>query len=389
MNKVAKIILGVTGLGIVSLTGLYAYKLMKDPYDDEYMEKLKLIVEFREIYKLKDSLNSWSIFVDIPDEVEEDKWDRQEIMPQIQFYENRKMYTMNVNGSDVRLLFTREEIGGLPEIKGFSFPVRSPDGRYVATTIQPKTFNYSCVIYDLKTRQSKVMVNGRCINYDWDENSKGVYFVGGKSWNEPFYFNVQSGLLKPLKPHADDLVGLSYSQNLYGGMRTPDGTKLIRFVKDDLLENNQDIKKEVLFELPSMSYIGTQDYFPKDCINGVRVSVNKKFFTCIGNGKNHYSFDNPKKVISNNSEDLIIMADKWLNLDEGIIRRLKTPGDITPLETIDYLYFDNRTKSRINKYSIYFPEGIIDTDLSEYFPPMPSHEAYDNALNILVNKDVK
>ncbi|KKC97830.1 hypothetical protein [Photobacterium halotolerans] len=389
MNKTAKITLGVTGLGILSLTGLYAYKLMKDPYDDEYMEKLKLIVEFREIHKIKNRFNSWSIYVDIPDEIQKENWDRPQIMPQVQFYENRKMYTMNINGTDVRLLFTGEEIGGLPEIGGLSFPARSPDGRYVVTTIQPKTFNYSCVIYDLKERQKKVMVDGRCINYDWDKNSKGVYFVGGKSWNEPFYFNVQSGLLKPLKPHTDDLGGLSYNQDLYGGLRTPDGNKFIRLVKEEVLENNQNLKKEILFELPSMSYIGNQDYFPQDCFKGIRVSINKKFFTCSDGTKNYYSFNDPKKVVSNNSEDLIIIADKWFNLDEGILSRLKVPGDNSPLESIEYLYLDKKTKSRINKYSIYITDEIIDTDFSNFFPPMPSDEIYKKALNILVNKDKK
>ncbi len=100
------------------------------PYDAKYMETLDLIVKYREFSKAKNAktrINSWNLDVDIPDNPPLETWDAQHEMPQLMMMLRNPqnnvvlgLYSMNLNGTNVRTLVTTQEIGGVVEVKGLS-----------------------------------------------------------------------------------------------------------------------------------------------------------------------------------------------------------------------------------------------------------------------------
>ncbi|MGF1724428.1 cell wall metabolism sensor histidine kinase WalK, partial [Photobacterium nomapromontoriensis] len=123
MNRKTKILLvGAAIGGGLAAGGVYLSN--NTPYDDVYMNRLDLITLAREIYGIKHT-PTWEIVVDVPDNPPQEKWNTQHNMPQlITTIQNpdHGLYTMNMNGTDVRLLFTAKEIGGNIESKGLSRP---------------------------------------------------------------------------------------------------------------------------------------------------------------------------------------------------------------------------------------------------------------------------
>ncbi len=206
-NKTRWFLAGASLAGTLALGGCDVSP--SSPYDAEYMKNLDVIVKFREVYGDKTNTLSWELDVDIPDNPPLEKWDDQHEMPQLMVKIKKHgdkvsgLYSMNLNGTDVRTLFTPEEIGGSIEAKGLSRPSRSPDGRFVITAYQPEAFQYRCAIFDLKTRDRQSLGPGRCMGFDWQPDSQAVYFVGGKRWRQPYRYDVTTAIAEPLFPQKE------------------------------------------------------------------------------------------------------------------------------------------------------------------------------------------
>lgn len=109
-------------------------------------------------------------------------------MPRFQFQsrfgsrEKYEIWSMKIDGSDIRLVLSAEELYR----DGFSHlsqhMSRSPDGRYVALVQKPDEGNNARVLYDLKTRERTVMVKNSAVvpSIRWTEDSKQVLFY---SWS--------------------------------------------------------------------------------------------------------------------------------------------------------------------------------------------------------------
>ncbi|UTM59794.1 hypothetical protein L4174_017125 [Photobacterium sp. CCB-ST2H9] len=402
MNKKIKLILSMVGLGILATAGTYAYIQAQSPYNDEYMENLEIIVKNREIRGLKRKSHSWIINIDIPEPLILEKWDAKHIMPQIQFYSTSRMgnkngdfFTMNMNGSDVRLLFTREEIGGVPERRGTSRPSRSPNGRFIITAVQQDAFNFTCALFDLKKREVKNLGDGRCFNFDWEKDSNGIYFVGGDNWSQPFYFDVAHDELKDLVPsNRSELADLNYEDDIVGGRRSADGKYFIRQLKHDVINNSPELGRHVIFKLPEMKYISRENVFPKECNDGQQISADGQYFTCVfsKDGNHYYRLDEPQLSLGNAIEPWIIQASRWYMLDNtNAILRVSQNSDDSPLEDLLYIYKSRNSDYEIGPLSYFIPESLINKsdniNLYQYFPPMPNETLYQEALNNVLKRE--
>lgn len=366
------------------------------------MDNLKSIVASAEKSDENISHVAWPVFVNIHQGTKIEEWNSELNLPQIQFFYKShdnvgkgSLYTMNLDGSDVRVLFSQEEIGGVPEIRGLSRPSRSPDGRYVITSIQSRVFRFSCAIYDLKSRETIDLGKGRCYNFNWDVESNGVYYIGGDSWKSPFYFDINKRKLVLLHPDKDNFFeGLSFENDSSGGHPIENGEFFIRKVKGDNNNLNKYHGKGFKFKLPDMKYVGVEDYFPDGCYYGQNVSADGKYFTCVysKNGKYYYSMDEPKSIIGEAREELIIQAGKWyMKESSNTIYRHIAEDEKTPLSGIYYAFKESKSRNLIHHLSYFLPENLkVDYKMrsfDEFFPPVPDYEIYQIALNEIQAED--
>lgn len=100
----------------------------------------------------KDRTPNWKITVEMPKNSTVERWDAVNNQPQIMFTygRNNTIYTMNMNGTDVRKLLDRDELGELP---ASGYNMRSPDGRYLSIHYFYGLANFTCLIFDLKERK--------------------------------------------------------------------------------------------------------------------------------------------------------------------------------------------------------------------------------------------
>ncbi|MEL6117917.1 hypothetical protein P0Y67_22235, partial [Photobacterium sp. SP02] len=399
--KLKKSVIAALGLSVIGGSAAYGYFYITNPYDEEYMENLEYLVKYAEKSEDKISHINWPIYLDIPTIPKMEVWDAVNHLPQIQFFSTvhskdgyGSLYTMNLDGSDVRVLFSQEEIGGIPEIRGLSRPSRSPDGRYVISSIQPSPFNFSCVLYDLKTREPIDLGKGRCYNFNWDAESNGVYYIGGDSWQSPFYFDLNKHKLSKLYPSEDNFFEeLSFENDLSGGYPIENGEFFIRKVKGDKNNLNKYHGKGFKFKLPDMKYIGVEDYFPDGCYYGQNVSADGRYFTCVYSegGKYYYNIDKPLTKIGEVKESLIIQAGTWYMSDitKKIFRKINDDEE-APISGIYYSYEVRNRKVNIGNLAYYVPEELKENyDLlkfSDKFPPIPSVELYQETLNKILKE---
>ncbi len=110
-------------------------------------------------------------------------------MPRFQFQgylegrEQKEIWSIKIDGSDLRLVLSAEELyhGGFSYLSPHMS--RSPDGRYVALVQKPDEGSNARVLYDLKTRKRTVMVKNSAIipSIRWTQDSKKVLFY---SWSQ-------------------------------------------------------------------------------------------------------------------------------------------------------------------------------------------------------------
>ncbi|MEI8593791.1 hypothetical protein [Photobacterium sp. Hal280] len=402
MNKLKKSVIAALGLSVIGGSAAYGYFYVTNPYDEEYMENLKYIVEYADKSEDKISRVAWPIYIEIPEEPKIEIWDRKFNMPQIMFFLSMKskgdkggLYIMNMNGTDVRILFTQKEIGGIPERKGLSRPNRSPNGRYIITAIQPEGFNYKCAIYDLKNRQVEDLGYGRCYNFHWDKDSNGVYYVGGRSWQDPYYYDVNKKQQKHLHPIQDNFLDeLSFEDDLSGGLPIDNGVHYIRQVKRDSYKLADYYGREFKFKLPDMKYIGEVNSLPKNCDYGQNFSADSKYFTCAHSkdGQYYYTLEKPHEKIGKARESLIIQAGNWyMPENSNVIFRSTIHDESTPISGIYYSYNLSKSKDFIGYLSYYLPADLLQNyesmSFSDFFPPLPNKKVYQETRTKIINKE--
>lgn len=108
--------------------------------------------------------------------------------PRIQFVWNRKktkddrtpdeeIYSMKLDGSDIRLAASSELIGGSHGAGLLREPVRSPNNRYIAVGLGGGKRGFHKAVIDLKTKERIIMIEGGAIpEFNWTPDSKNVIF---------------------------------------------------------------------------------------------------------------------------------------------------------------------------------------------------------------------
>ncbi len=219
--------------------------------------------------------------------------------------------------------------------------------------------------------------------FDWQSDSQAVYFVGGKDWSQPYRYDVTTAIAEPLSPpEGSDLGEIRYDSDLIGGWRSPDGERFIRQVRYTARQRVPEGGGEVVFKLPSMEYLGRQDYYAQECDNGQAFSVDHTTFTCntTGDVSSYYRFDEPKVVAGEAPMRWIIQEGRWFMKENGrSVTRLRQAEEDSPLPALRYLY-KTKSTNMVDPFGMYISQNLRDgynsRDFSSFFPPLPTPEIY-------------
>ncbi|MEI8593787.1 hypothetical protein [Photobacterium sp. Hal280] len=158
-----------------------AWKMIKEKlaYDKDYQKQLTSLVKAVEIkrWKTRTDILSWRINASIPEDIEYEVWDEQYEIPRILFKARKSgdfyyhLYSMGIDGKDVKLVATREDFGSdIWPLGYFTRPNRSPDGRYIISTSNDKSFG--CTLYDIDKRKGHSFASGRCFVESWTDDGR-------------------------------------------------------------------------------------------------------------------------------------------------------------------------------------------------------------------------
>ena len=399
MGIKSKIMLGIGGLAVAcGLVAGYSFLNKQPQVDEEYMKKLDVIVELRERYGRKDRLHSWKLYLDLPEVPIREQWNAEhsmpQIMPRIKYPgdKNYSLYSMNMNGTDLRLMMTPEEIGGSIEMRGLSRPSRSPDGRFVLLSVAYGFFTFNCVVYDLKDQKAFEIGNDRCLQFEWLDDGSAAYFaMGGEAWR----FDAATKTAEMLMPEEG-----SYNEELdydrfYGMRLSSDKQYLIRTVPYQEAEKNPDIGAYGVFKLPEMAYLGRSDYYTEECDNGLAHSIDRKYFTCTTTGSkaNYYDLDNVQEVVGVAPQRWIIQDNRWFMPDNSHSVIRVRDQENTEIPALRYIYKVETGFDLAAALGFYLPKNLRDDfeqrDFREFFPPLPTPEVYEKAKQIMLDRVAK
>lgn len=359
--------------------------------DPKYQEKLDLVVWSREISQHKNAktrIPSWKIDLNVPDHPPREQWDAVHSQPQIMFKLNNpstNLYIMNMNGSDIRLIATMEELGGPAAIQGQSRPTRSPNGRYIVTGFHVG-FGYGCALIDLKEREVTNLRTGNCREVYWSVDSKSAYFVA--SYIEGLVrLDVVSKKAKALKLLNELPDGIDYLGDILRFTLSADRSYAVGTLHPDIIAEQPELGRELIFSIPEFKFIERRNYLAEGC-DLVHKSLDEKSFTCLSRGENmeYYHVDEPRKVAGISPRKWIIKDKTWSWKESSMmITRMRTDGENSPLPALNYLYrLPKSLEGKIN-YSgaglaLYLPEHLKpiyhNIDLAQFFPPLPTHAEY-------------
>ncbi|MDN3681093.1 hypothetical protein QWZ04_12245 [Vibrio tapetis subsp. quintayensis] len=405
MKKI-RIILGMaSGLVIAGLTGCGE---PEPEVDLVYQKRLDYIVynhEFRD-YGTKanrdDFLSkppSWTLLLKIPETPIIEVWDAKHDQPQVMFTYGRDatVYTMNLNGTDVRQLLHRDELGELP-YRGFT--QRSPNGRYLALNYYASVAQ-SCAVYDLKMREVVAKVDS-CFSATFTQDSEQFYFTESRQVQKIDLETRKKSYVFDGPIHVGNEV--FYPKRHQRGFALDE--KNDRFIwtvspKDNRGEVIQ--IAQLVFKLSDMSLIGKQSYLSEDCQTGFGRNPVSNYFVCSNKGKNRvkgvshkyndiYSFIDPSKVVEEAPYEMrvILQKQKWYAERFGhALLRFRQQDEPGMFDRLKYHYvFITADRSsgyyQLNKLNYFIPPKIAkdfaNYDLRPFFPTIPTQEQYDESL---------
>ncbi|WP_299015057.1 hypothetical protein [uncultured Photobacterium sp.] len=391
-KKMTKVLVGALLAGCV-FGGWHYWQ--KDKLDPEYQKELDAIVKDRELSGSeirKQRITEWYVNLQVPEKPPREKWDAVHQQPQIMFTMKMPkygdLYTMNMNGTDVRLLVTQKELGGWVEVHGPSRPMRSPDGRYVTLTYRSRMFSYDCALYDLKTQEVTALGSGRCVSYHWMPDSRSVYFMNAELQR----YDVVTKQLENVRPKANSELGdVSYSEHAGSYFISLEQDRLVQALSRKLKEKTPDEGTSILFRLSDMAYLGRKNYYDEACEAGQSYSLDRRSFTCANRRgpMNYYHIDAPAQVAGQSPQRWIIQEGKWFLSEEmRLITRYRQSDEDCPLSALNYYYQVAENSpgqgELIGGFSLYLPlhlrEGFNQRDWRPFFPPLPTTVQYQESL---------
>ncbi|UTM59796.1 hypothetical protein L4174_017135 [Photobacterium sp. CCB-ST2H9] len=387
INKIVVILMFLTSLSILFF---WFFKYLSNKYEEEkdFNEQLSLLVESIEIKKWSTKLSPayWEIKVYIPEHVEYEQWDQEYDMPRLLFRARKKgekaynIYSMNLNGTDIKLVATHKDFGGAfwPR-RGINKPSRSPDGRFIITTLFNKGF--WCTKFDIKEKISIRFAPHDCRVDYWSSDSKTALISNsGKSG----FLDVDSNKIA----FFEDQYGNDFEKGNGRLFTMGNGNKMFSKITE---ENNftQKIKgdgKQVIYDMPGFKNPIRDNVLPEECADGGYYSADRKYFTCgydEGNEKYPvYQMDNPKQRAFQSFGFWVIQPGQWAFQDERLYRVIRN-NEQSVFKSIVYYYEISEEYEMLVYDDIYLSKDILDkfeqVDLTGYFPRLPTEEEYSEA----------
>ncbi|MEL6117711.1 hypothetical protein P0Y67_21150 [Photobacterium sp. SP02] len=378
---------GALCVGVIAFP---AWKMIKEKiaYNKDYQEQLDLIVRGIEIHRWKTRADiiAWKINVTIPDDIEYEVWDEEYEIPRVLFKARKygapdfDLYSMGIDGKDVKLVATREDFGAsiLP-LGYFTGPNRSPDGRYIISTSNEK--GYGCTLYDIEKRKGQNFASGRCYIESWMDDGKIAIINNGDG---KAFLTLASQEMKYIK----DIYGYDFEDANSKFFLVKDETKAISNIynDNDYVNTIQGSGEQIIYDMPGFKNPERGNYLSDECKFGGTFGVNSSLFTCSYDNNNLeynvYASNDPKKIVGKSLGFRVIKLGEWGMQNGELYRIIKKPKD-TPLTKINY-YYDFGDEYQFTVYDdLYLPisaqELFGDLKVSEYFPELPSREKYEDS----------
>ncbi|MEL6117833.1 hypothetical protein P0Y67_21800 [Photobacterium sp. SP02] len=366
-----------------------AWKMIKEKiaYHKDYQEQLDVIVEAIEIerWKTRADIIAWKINVSIPDDIEYEVWDEEYEIPRVLFRARKygapdfDLYSMGIDGKDVKLVATREDFGAsiLP-LGYFTGPNRSPDGRYIISTSNEK--GYGCTLYDIEKRKGHNFASHRCFVEAWTDDGKVALINNG---GEIGFLTLASEEFKYLK----DIYGEDFDDDKNILFLLENEKKSISKIKDknDFLKSIPREKDQLIHDMPILKKTERVNYLSDECKYGGTFGLDSSLFTCRYDSNkleyNVYKSNEPKKIVGKSLGFRVIELGKWA-MQDGEIYRIINDSEDTPLAKIKYKYdFGDEYQFRIYD-DLYLPISAKETfeglNIADYFPELPSKARYED-----------
>ncbi|NAW56028.1 MULTISPECIES: hypothetical protein [unclassified Vibrio] len=342
-----------------------------------------------------DRTPNWKINIEMPASPPQEHWGAVYKQPQIMFNYGRDgtIYTMNMNGTDIRLLLDREELGKLPT----GYNIRSSNGRYLSTHYAYNLDLTPCLIFDLKER--KIVNELRsCWDGTFSKDSQSYYYSDtSPAHRQPKKVDLKSGNISNVLPENLTIDGTTYypetqtqafmineALNLLiwsGAKKNPSG---------EIIERVQ-----AGFDLETLQLKEVKNYLVSACQDGFDYNPNRDLFICGYRTRNEnqvFLFENPEKEIENAPVRNVIKKNAWYfngfaNNYDNTLLRYRQPNEAGMFDKIKYYYeLEIGYKDdydRLSHLNLFIPDNLasqFDTfDLKSFFPAIPTQEQYDES----------
>ncbi|MBP3140051.1 hypothetical protein ACTFQF_22000 [Aliivibrio fischeri] len=326
----------------------------------------------------------------IPENPVLDKWNQLYSQPQIMFHygEDSTIYIMNMNGTDVRLLLHRDELGKLPAPTGFT--QRSNTGRYLLLDYYGMA-GTRCAVFDLENREIVSDVKA-CHGAEFSQDDRYFYYINTGSKFYPHRVDLETKVTTDVLPDEVVVDGqVFYPQGDTGSFTIDEANdRFIWSLSSDIARKQADLPRTVVFRLSDMKLLGRQEYLPENCESGNTYHMDKRYFVC-GRDNETYLVSDPMTLVENAPYDEMIQRGKWyMDSDGSKVYRYKQPGENGMFDKIKYNYRimlkgskDYADYKLPGKFSAYLPPNLADDfdnmDLGVFFPAIPTQTQYQEA----------
>ncbi|ACH63744.1 lipoprotein, putative [Aliivibrio fischeri MJ11] len=326
----------------------------------------------------------------IPEKPVLDKWDQLYSQPQIMFHygKDSTIYIMNMNGTDVRLLLHRDELGKLPASTGFT--QRSNTGRYLLLKYYAMA-GTNCAVFDLKNREI-VSDTDACYNAQFSQDDHYFYYMDYHEFY-PHRVDLEEKVTTKLLSDEVDVGGeLFYPEGGdSGGFFVDDANdRFVWTLSPDIARKQPELPRTIVFRLSDMKLLGRQEYLPENCEGGRGYHMDRRYRVC-GRDYATYLVSDPMTLVENAPYDEMIQSGKWY-MDSKFreIYRYKQPGESGMFDKIKYNYRimpkgskDFSEYDNPGRFSAYLPPNLADNfdnmDLRVFFPAIPTQAQYQES----------
>ncbi|UTZ24994.1 TolB family protein [Vibrio campbellii] len=395
-----KIIIGSTIVAALLAGAGFLHWQSKPQMDETYKRNLGYTVTSTLFSKQRESLSKirgWQIDIETLEGAPKEEWNATHTQPQVMFNygPDSTIYTMNLDGTDVRLLLHRDEFGELPA--GGNDIQRSPDGRYLAFRYYGYGAWANCAVYDLKKRETIVKAEF-CTSATFTQDSKEFYFIDSDSRN-PQRLELESRSRSDVFQSAIHVDKETFNplRDGYAFFIDQVNDRFIYKVRKIDDADNRGPDQQLVFRFSDMSLLGKKEYLAPECLTRFTKGALQKYLSCNRREPyDLYSLEDPQKKIEKVPERYVLQRGKWYARANGNrVVRLKQPGEVGMFDGLSYNYalktgegeFDY---DRLHRLSFFIPSNMYadfeSMDLRPFMPAIPTKAQFDELVPKVTEK---